>query len=135
MFATRVDADDLLRKTDLAVDFGLRPFAIQRGNHVEQIGRANGYAVTIDLLRTDFGFGIDEVVPLDLRRGFPKNERGMIARARRTRQAIEANILFADYAHDTAATGVWSPAAAGELPDDRQLGPVADRRRRARRRP
>ena len=52
-------------------------------------------------------------MPLDLRRGFPKNERGMIARARRTRQAIEANILFADYAHDTAATGVWSPAAAG----------------------
>jgi hypothetical protein len=74
--------------TDLAVDFGLSPFAIQRGNRVEQIGRANGYAVTIDLLRTNFGFGIDEVVPLDLRHGFPKNEQGMIARARRTRQAI-----------------------------------------------
>jgi hypothetical protein len=93
MFAARVDADDLLRKTDLAVDFGLSPFAIQRGNRVEQIGRANGYAVTIDLLRSDFGFGIDEVVPLDLRHGFPKNEQGMIAPARRTRQATEANIL------------------------------------------
>jgi len=93
MFAARVDADDLLRKTDLAVDFGLRPFAIQRGNHVEQIGHANGYAVTIDLLRTNFGFGIDEVVPLDLQHGFSKNEQGMIARAQRTRQAIKANIL------------------------------------------
>jgi hypothetical protein len=93
MFAARVDVDDLLRKTDLAVDFGLSPFAIQRGNRVEQIGRANGYAVTIDLLRSDFGFGIDEVVPLDLRHGFPKNEQGMIAPARRTRQATEANIL------------------------------------------
>jgi len=93
MFATRVDADDLLPKTDLAVDFGLSPFAIQRGNHVEQIGHANGYAVTIDLLRTNFGFGIDEVVPLDLQHGFSKNEQGMIARAQRTRQAIKANIL------------------------------------------
>lgn len=54
---------------------------------------ANGYAVTIDLLRSDFGFGIDEVVPLDLRHGFPKNEQGMIAPARRTRQATEANVL------------------------------------------
>ena len=87
MFATRVDADDLLPKTDLAVDFGLSPFAIQRGNHVEQIGHANGYAVTIDLLRTNFGFGIDEVVPLDLQHGFSKNEQGMIARARRTQTA------------------------------------------------
>jgi hypothetical protein len=93
MFAARVDADGLLRKTDLAVDFGLSPFAIQRGNRVEQIGRANRYAVTIDLLRTNFGFGIDEVVPLDLRHGFPKNEQGMIAPARRTRQATEAKIL------------------------------------------
>ena len=33
------------------------------------------------------------MVPLDLRHGFPKTEQGMIARARRTRQAIEANIL------------------------------------------
>jgi hypothetical protein len=93
MFAARVDADDLLRKTDLAVDFGLSPFAIQRGNRVEQIGRANGYAVTIDLLRTNLGFGIDEVAPLDLRHGFPKNEQGMIAPAWRTRQATEANVL------------------------------------------
>lgn len=53
----------------------------------------NGYAVTIDLLRTNFECGIDEVVPLDLRHGFPKTEQGMIARARRTRQAIKANIL------------------------------------------
>lgn len=30
------------------------------------------------------------MVPLDLRHGFPKTEQGMIARARRTRQAIEA---------------------------------------------
>ena len=92
MFAARVDGDRLLRGTDLALDFGLSPFAIQRGARVEQIGRANGYAVTIDLLRTNFGFGIDEVVPLDLRHRFQKNEAGMVARARLTRQAVEANI-------------------------------------------
>jgi hypothetical protein len=92
MFAARVDGDQLLRGTELAVDFGLSPFAIQRGARVEQIGRANSYAVTIDLLRNNFGFGIDEVVALDLRHGFPRNSAGMAARARRTTQAIEANI-------------------------------------------
>lgn len=92
MFAARVDGDVLLARTEMALDFGLSPFAIQRGNRVEQIGRANDYAVTIDLLRRNFGFGIDEVVALDLRHGFQKNEAGLRARARRTRQAIEANI-------------------------------------------
>ena len=92
MFAAHVDGDVLLARTEMALDFGLSPFAIQRGNRVEQIGRANDYAVTIDLLRRNFGFGIDEVVSLDLRHGFQKNEAGLRARARRTRHAIEANI-------------------------------------------
>jgi hypothetical protein len=92
MFAARIDADRLLEGTAFSMEFGLSPFAIARGARVEQLGRANSYAVTVDLLRTHFGYGIDEVVPLDLRHGFPRNDRGMAARALRTRHAIEAGL-------------------------------------------
>ncbi|MFY9930823.1 MAG: hypothetical protein WAK82_22755 [Streptosporangiaceae bacterium] len=40
MFAARVDGDVMLARTEMALDFWLSPFAIQRGNRVEQIGRA-----------------------------------------------------------------------------------------------
>ena len=92
MFAARIDADRLLTGTQLAMDFGQPPFALARGARVEQIGRANSYAVTVELLRTHFGFGIDEVIPLDLRRGFPKNNVGLARRARLTKEAIDAAI-------------------------------------------
>ena len=92
MFAARIDADHLLQGTSFAMEFGLSPFAIARGARVEQLGRANSYAVTVDLLRSHFGYGIDEVIPLDLRHGFQRNDQGMAARALRTRHAIEASL-------------------------------------------
>jgi hypothetical protein len=92
MFAARIDADHLLTDTELGMDFGLSPFALARGERVERIGRANAYAVTVDLLRRHFGFGIEEVVSLDLRHRFPKNNIGLMKRARLTREAIEAAI-------------------------------------------
>jgi hypothetical protein len=46
----------------------------------------------MDLLRTHFGFGIEEVVALDLRHGFALNHQGMAKRAKLTAQAIEASL-------------------------------------------
>src|SRR5207248_11650797 len=56
MFAARVDNDRLLAGTAYAREFGQSPFAIARGARVEAIGRANSYAVTVELLRKHFGF-------------------------------------------------------------------------------
>jgi hypothetical protein len=92
MFAARVDGDRLLKGTTHAPEFGQSPFALARGARVEAIGRANSYAVTVDLLRTHFGFGIAEVVALDLRHGFAFNNQGMEKRARKTARAIEASL-------------------------------------------
>jgi hypothetical protein len=93
MFAARVDGDRLLKGTTYAPEFGQSPFALTRGARVESIGRANSYAVTVDLLRKHFGFGIEEVIPLDLRHGFALNHQGMEKRAKLTAQAIEASLL------------------------------------------
>jgi len=92
MFVARVDDDRLLQRTSLAPEFGQSPFALARGARVEQIGRANQYAVTVSLLREHFGYGIPEVVALDLRHGFQPNNIGMAQRARATERALQAAI-------------------------------------------
>jgi hypothetical protein len=92
MFAARVDDDYLLTGTEYAPEFGQSPFALARGARVEEIGRRDAYAVTVALLREHFGYGIAEVVPLDLRHQFSYDMGGLRRRALLTKQAIEANV-------------------------------------------
>jgi hypothetical protein len=92
MFAAKVDDNRLLAGTSLAPEFGQGFAALARGARVEALGRQNHYAITVDLLRQNFGFGIGEVIALDLRHGFQLNNRGMAQRAKRTADAIEASL-------------------------------------------
>jgi hypothetical protein len=89
MFAARIDGDRLLQSTTVQAEFGQSPFAIARGNRAENIARANGYDVTFSLLRENFGYAVNEVVPLDLRHGFSKDIAGLTKRHRETRRALE----------------------------------------------
>ena len=89
MYAARVDSDKLLKDTVYEAEFGQSPFAIARGARVEAIGRRDNYKVTFDLLKEHFGFAVPEVVPLDMRHGYAKNNQGMQKRADATREALE----------------------------------------------
>lgn len=57
-FAAEVDFEAVLRGTVFEAPFGQSPFAIRRGITFEQFIAKDGYAQTLELLRTQMGFWV-----------------------------------------------------------------------------
>jgi hypothetical protein len=94
-FASDVNLDKLLLKTQFEAPFGQSPFAIRRGLAFEQILRNKNYAAVIDLLRNEMGFPLADVKIANLRDVYPKTKIGMRLRAQETRRQLE-RILTGD---------------------------------------
>jgi hypothetical protein len=94
-FASDVDLDRLLLKTQFEAPFGPSPFAFRRGLAFEQILRNKNYAAVIDILRKEMSFPVADVRIVNLRDGYPKTSVGILIRAQETRSQLE-RILKAD---------------------------------------
>jgi len=111
-FASDVDLDRLLLKTQFQAPFGQSPFAFRRGRTFEEILRSKNYAAAIDLFRKELGFPIGDVRIANLRDSFPKNKAGMLLRAQETRRHLE-RILRADPKAANLIDGAVLPATIG----------------------
>jgi hypothetical protein len=87
-FAARVDFDRLLMGTEYQAHFGQSPFAFVRGRAFERMIAQHGYAATLELLRTNMGFGVSDARIVNLRDVYQKNSAGMGLRANHTRVLI-----------------------------------------------
>lgn len=111
-FASDVDLDRLLLKTQFEAPFGQSPFAFRRGLTFEQILRNRNYAAVIDILRKEMGFPVADVKIVNLRDGYPKTSVGMLLRAQETRGQLE-RILKADPAAANLIDGAVLQASVG----------------------
>jgi hypothetical protein len=80
--------DKLLVATPYQAQFGQSPFAFGRGNQFERSIRADGYARTLELLRTKMRFDVTDARIINLRDSYQKNRQGMVLRADETRSLI-----------------------------------------------
>lgn len=87
---TGLETARLVEGTDFHDPARVPAAARGRGAALERMLRDNEYAHVIRLAREHFGFDVVNVIPANLRIGYPPNSAGMVRRAAATRQHLEA---------------------------------------------
>lgn len=87
---TGLETSRLVEGTDFHDPARVPAAARGRGAALERMLRDNEYAHVIRLAREHFGFDVVNVIPANLRVGFPPNSAGMVRRAAATRRHLEA---------------------------------------------
>jgi hypothetical protein len=113
-FAAGVDFDRLLDGTRFRAPFGQSPFAISRGLAFEKMLRADGYARTLDLVRSPLGLPVTGARVVNLRQGFPPGPGRMPARAQATSDLVR-RILAGDPAAPHLIDGAVLVGSVGGL--------------------
>ena len=114
-FAAGVDFDSLLTGTQYQAPFGQSPFAFSRGLSFERKIAEQGYASTLELLRTTMNFAVADAKVVNLRHIYEKNRSGMRLRAEHTRTLMR-QLISGDPAAPNLIDGAVLQATIGGVP-------------------